>query len=103
MRELLGGKGANVAEMARVLGVDRVPAGLTITTDACVAYLREGGREPEGLDAQVLEAKPGHGRQLDVHLDLARPVVLECVRGRSSDPTRVRRAPRRTRLRRVAG
>ena len=31
MRDLLGGKGANVAEMTRVLGADRVPAGFTIT------------------------------------------------------------------------
>ena len=37
MRELLGGKGANVAEMTRVLGADRVPTGFTITTEACVA------------------------------------------------------------------
>jgi pyruvate, orthophosphate dikinase len=56
MRELLGGKGANVAEMTRVLGADRVPAGFTITTEACVAYM-EGGRElPVGLDDQVGEA-----------------------------------------------
>ena len=34
MRELLGGKGANVAEMTRVLGAERVPAGFTITTEA---------------------------------------------------------------------
>ena len=39
MRELLGGKGAGVAEMTRVLGAERVPAGFTITTEACVAYL----------------------------------------------------------------
>ncbi|HEY2636162.1 MAG TPA: pyruvate, phosphate dikinase, partial [Solirubrobacteraceae bacterium] len=55
MRELLGGKGANVAEMTRVLGGDRVPAGFTITTEACVAYL-EAGEEPEGLDEEVDEA-----------------------------------------------
>ena len=54
-RELLGGKGANLAEMTRVLGPDRVPAGFTITTEACVAYMR-GGVEPEGLDEQVAEA-----------------------------------------------
>ncbi|MGO9498175.1 MAG: PEP/pyruvate-binding domain-containing protein, partial [Solirubrobacteraceae bacterium] len=52
MRELLGGKGANVAEMTRVLGPDRVPAGFTITTEACVAYMKSGS-EPEGLDEQV--------------------------------------------------
>src|SRR5918992_4641199 len=56
MRELLGGKGANVAEMTRVLGADRVPAGFTITTEACVAYMNSGGEFPEGLDEQVAEA-----------------------------------------------
>ena len=56
MRELLGGKGANVAEMTRVLGADRVPAGFTITTEACVAYMAADRSEPEGLDEQVGEA-----------------------------------------------
>jgi pyruvate,orthophosphate dikinase len=55
MRELLGGKGANVAEMTRILGPDRVPAGFTITTEACVQYMRDGA-EPDGLDAQVDQA-----------------------------------------------
>ena len=55
MRELLGGKGANVAEMTRVLGDDRVPPGFTVTTEACVAYTREG-HEPDGLREQVAEA-----------------------------------------------
>ena len=55
MRELLGGKGANVAEMTRVLGPDRVPAGFTITTEACVAYMR-AGEEPEGLAQQLADA-----------------------------------------------
>ncbi len=68
MRELLGGKGANVAEMTRVLGADPkappsgaadhhpiVPAGFTITTEACVAYMRSGA-EPEGLEKQVAAA-----------------------------------------------
>jgi pyruvate,orthophosphate dikinase len=49
-RELLGGKGIGLAEMTQ-LGVP-VPAGFTITTDACRAYLREGGI-PEGLDEEV--------------------------------------------------
>jgi pyruvate,orthophosphate dikinase len=56
MRELLGGKGANVAEMTRVLGAERVPAGFTITTEACVAYMAAGGSLPDGLDAQVDDA-----------------------------------------------
>src|ERR1700759_2453431 len=53
MRELLGGKGANVAEMTRVLGPERVPAGFTITTDACVEYMRHDRTPPEGLREQV--------------------------------------------------
>jgi pyruvate,orthophosphate dikinase len=56
MRDLLGGKGANVAEMTRVLGPDRVPAGFTITTEACVAYMSAGQTEPEGLETQVDDA-----------------------------------------------
>src|SRR3954454_96338 len=56
MRELLGGKGANVAEMTRVLGADRVPAGFTITTAACVEYMRAGREEPEGMAEQVADA-----------------------------------------------
>src|ERR1700745_4157977 len=56
MRELLGGKGANVAEMTRVLGTERVPAGFTITTEACVEYMRADRSEPEGMAAQVAEA-----------------------------------------------
>src|SRR3954469_25734522 len=56
MRDLLGGKGANVAEMTRVLGADKVPAGFTITTEACVAYMEAGKTEPEGLEEQVRTA-----------------------------------------------
>jgi pyruvate,orthophosphate dikinase len=65
MRDLLGGKGANVAEMTRVLGAERVPAGFTITTEACIAYMRADGQFPPGLDEQVdaaverLEARAG--------------------------------------------
>jgi pyruvate, orthophosphate dikinase len=56
LRDLLGGKGANVAEMTRILGAERVPAGFTITTEACVAYMQADRTEPDGLDAQVAEA-----------------------------------------------
>src|SRR5215213_10513144 len=56
MRELLGGKGANVAEMTRVLGPERVPAGFTITTEACVAYMRADRTEPDGLADEVAAA-----------------------------------------------
>jgi pyruvate, orthophosphate dikinase len=56
LRDLLGGKGANVAEMTRILGAERVPAGFTITTEACVAYMQADRSEPDGLDEQVAEA-----------------------------------------------
>jgi len=56
MRELLGGKGANIAEMTRILGPDRVPAGFTITTEACMAYMRSGGNTPDGLPEQLEQA-----------------------------------------------
>lgn len=57
MRDLLGGKGANVAEMTRILGSERVPAGFTITTAACVAYMDRGKDGlPEEIGGQVAQA-----------------------------------------------
>ena len=62
-RDLLGGKGIGLAEMTQ-LGVP-VPAGFTITTDACRAYTESGGQLPNGLEAEVerhlalLEEKSG--------------------------------------------
>jgi pyruvate,orthophosphate dikinase len=56
LRDLLGGKGANVAEMTRVLGAARVPGGFTITTEACVAYLQRDGVLPDGLAEEVAAA-----------------------------------------------
>ena len=56
MRELLGGKGAGIAEMTRVLGPDLVPAGFTITTEACVEYMRAGRAAPPTLADAVDEA-----------------------------------------------
>ncbi len=50
MKDLLGGKGANLAEMVK-LGLP-VPPGFTITTDACRAYLA-AGESPETLDVEV--------------------------------------------------
>ena len=50
LKDLLGGKGANLAEMTN-LGLP-VPPGFTITTEACRHYLRHGST-PEGLEAQV--------------------------------------------------
>src|SRR5690606_22752265 len=53
MRELLGGKGANLAEMT-LLGIP-VPPGFTITTEMCIAYYETGKRWPEGLAQEVEE------------------------------------------------
>jgi pyruvate, orthophosphate dikinase len=50
-RELLGGKGIGLAEMTQ-LGVP-VPAGFTITTDACRAYMRNGKQLPDGLEPEI--------------------------------------------------
>src|SRR5919112_1961598 len=59
MRDLLGGKGANVAEMTRVLGAERVPAGFTLTTEACIAYMEGGGLPDYGDALARLEEKAG--------------------------------------------
>ena len=53
MKNLLGGKGANLAEMAN-LGIE-VPPGFTITTEACNEFYRRGKQWPEGLEEQVKE------------------------------------------------
>src|ERR1700681_2886764 len=51
MKELLGGKGAGLAEMTRI-GLP-VPAGFTITTECCDHYLKHGHKYPKELRAQV--------------------------------------------------
>jgi len=51
MKNLLGGKGANLAEMTN-LGIP-VPAGFTISTEVCIHYYDRGGDFPEGLEADV--------------------------------------------------
>ena len=54
MRNLLGGKGANLAEMAGI-GLP-VPPGFTITTEVCEAYHAAGSKLPDGLEGHVMEA-----------------------------------------------
>jgi pyruvate, orthophosphate dikinase len=54
MRNLLGGKGAGLAEMTSA-GLP-VPSGFTITTDACLRFYEAGGTFPEGLDEQIERA-----------------------------------------------
>src|SRR5215213_3438774 len=65
LKDLLGGKGANLAEMTR-LGLP-VPPGFTISTEACRVYLAEG-REPDTLQQEIDEhlaaLEKGMGRPL---------------------------------------
>lgn len=60
--DLLGGKGANLAEMTR-LGLP-VPPGFTVTTDACRAYLATGA-PPAGLYEEI----NAHLREVEARLD----------------------------------
>ncbi|HYG70386.1 MAG TPA: PEP/pyruvate-binding domain-containing protein, partial [Anaeromyxobacteraceae bacterium] len=54
MKEVLGGKGAGLAEMSNI-GIP-VPPGFTITTDVCTEFYRSGGKLPKGLEADVRAA-----------------------------------------------
>ena len=69
-KDLLGGKGANLAEMTSVLKLP-VPPGFTISTDACRAYMRAGW--PNGLNdeiaTQVAALEKTMGRSLGDHAD----------------------------------
>ena len=75
-KDLLGGKGANLAEMTN-LGLP-VPPGFTISTVACRAYL-EQGREPEGLSdeisAHLKSLEEAMGRSLGAPGD---PLLVQC-------------------------
>ncbi len=53
MRELLGGKGANLAEMTHI-GLP-VPQGFTITTEACTQYYEDGKKINDGIMAEIME------------------------------------------------
>ena len=54
MRNLLGGKGANLAEMTN-LGLP-IPQGFTVTTEACTAYYESGKKISEEIEKQIFEA-----------------------------------------------
>ena len=60
MRDLLGGKGANLAEMAN-LGLP-VPPGFTITTEVCTGYYKNGGTYPE-IPRRRSRCRHGRGRR----------------------------------------
>ncbi len=55
MRPILGGKGANLAQMAKAPLSLPVPPGFTISIDVCQEYYKLGRKYPEGLDAEVAE------------------------------------------------
>ena len=80
VRGLLGGKGANLAEMMRI-GVP-VPPGFTVTTEACNAYLERGGQFPEGMWEQELEAlkrvEQKTGKKFG---DPSNPLLVSCRSG----------------------
>ena len=86
MRELLGGKGANLAEMSK-LGMP-VPAGFTITTECCAEYYQLGGGYSDDLRAQVAQALADTEKIMGKKFgDPADPLLVSCRSGaRSSMP-----------------
>jgi pyruvate, orthophosphate dikinase len=86
MRNLLGGKGANLAEMSAI-GLP-VPPGLTITTQACVHYYSQGQSYPEALNAQTLIALEAIESKTGMRFgDAAKPLLLSVRSGaRASMP-----------------
>ena len=86
MKNLLGGKGANLAEMAN-LGLP-VPPGFTITTEVCTAFYDHNRKLPEGLKPQVEEALAGIGKAVGRGFgDPARPLLVSVRSGaRTSMP-----------------
>ncbi|HET7009159.1 MAG TPA: pyruvate, phosphate dikinase [Anaerolineales bacterium] len=80
VRALLGGKGANLAEMTRI--DVPVPPGFTITTEACNAYLKRGGKFPAGLWDQTLKAMKVLERRTGKGFgDPQKPLLVSCRSG----------------------
>lgn len=86
MKELLGGKGANLAEMAS-LGLP-VPPGFTITTECCVDYFRNGSELPAGVEKQMKTALAKVEKAMGMKFgDAKNPLLVSCRSGaRSSMP-----------------
>ena len=78
MKDLLGGKGANLAEMTG-MGLP-VPPGFTITTDACNDYMALVHRLPEGLMDEVAAAREGLEAKTAKRLGDAQDPLLVSVR-----------------------
>ncbi len=85
-KNLLGGKGANLAEMC-LLGIS-VPAGFTISTECCAAYYKNGARLPEELYKQVPAALKKTEKIMNMKYgDPKNPLLVSCRSGaRSSMP-----------------
>jgi pyruvate, orthophosphate dikinase len=83
-KELLGGKGAGLAEMTQI-GVP-VPAGFTITTDACRAYMAEGKRLPDGLEEELADHVEGLEQRSGKRLGDPHDPLLLSVRSGGHDP-----------------
>jgi len=80
MRDLLGSKGAGIAEMTRT-GVP-VPPGFTITTETCQAYYENGKQFPKGMWEQVLAALNGVEQQIGKKFgDPANPLLVSVRSG----------------------
>jgi len=80
VRALLGGKGANLAEMMRIKVP--VPPGFTITTEACNAYLTSGESFPKGMWDQVMQAIAGLERESGKRFgDGKNPLLVSCRSG----------------------
>jgi len=77
LKDLLGGKGANLAEMTSVLDLP-VPPGFTISTDACRDYMADGW--PESLDAEVARARKRLERAMGKVIGDANDPLLVSVR-----------------------
>lgn len=86
MKSLLGGKGANLAEMVNI-GLP-VPAGFTITTEVCTAYYKNHKKYPKELEKQVKEALSKVEKQMGAKFgDLKNPLLLSVRSGaRASMP-----------------
>ncbi|MFD1775894.1 pyruvate, phosphate dikinase [Paenibacillus rhizophilus] len=80
MKNLLGGKGANLAEMT-ALGLP-IPPGFTVTTEACQAYYTAGGKMPEGLMQEIHHALRGLEEAKSAEFGgLSRPLLVSVRSG----------------------
>ncbi|MDN6181790.1 MAG: pyruvate, phosphate dikinase [Staphylococcus equorum] len=78
MKDLLGGKGANLAEMKR-LGLP-VPDGFTLTTEACIEYLKHGSKVPEALSEQLNSQLAAFSQRTEKSFSSEEQLLLVSVR-----------------------